>query len=290
MVKKNMSKENKQILFTPQQVLPLIEKNEVTLIDVRDHVFYDEQHIENAVNVPEIFYFLSTSSEEGLDTLRATFESHFSKAGVTHGKRLIFYEDSLTKRYCGSCRGFWLSQYLGHPDAGILMGGLDAWIKEGFPVSRTVPEITPTVFESSVQPLLMATKEDVLKALDEPNTILLDDRDKEEWVAESSSPYGKNFVPRKGRIPGAVWIEWCNFMDTKDNYPSFKSKNEISALCASEGIQLNSNIIIYCFKGSRASNTFVALTLAGFKNVRVYFASWNEWARDPNLPVDDTPV
>jgi hypothetical protein len=27
----------------------------------------------------------------------------------------------------------------------------------------------------------------------------------DEWIAESSSPYGKDYAPRKGRIPGAKW-------------------------------------------------------------------------------------
>ncbi len=31
----------------------------------------------------------------------------------------------------------------------------------------------------------------------------LDVRDVDEWIADSSSPYGKDFCPRKGRIPGA---------------------------------------------------------------------------------------
>jgi len=35
-----------------------------------------------------------------------------------------------------------------------------------------------------------------------------DGRDVDAWIGESSSPYGKDFCPRKGRmIPGSVWIE-----------------------------------------------------------------------------------
>lgn len=36
----------------------------------------------------------------------------------------------------------------------------------------------------------MATKDDVLKALHDQNTVLLDVRDKDEWIGTSSSPYG----------------------------------------------------------------------------------------------------
>ena len=46
-------------------------------------------------------------------------------------------------------------------------------------------------------------------------------------------------------------------------------------------------MILYCFKGARTSNTFVALKQAGIKDVRNYFGSWNEWSRDPELPIDE---
>lgn len=68
--------------------------------------------------------------------------------------------------------------------------------------------------------------------------------------------------------------------------PAFRPPEEIRALCASQGILPESNVIIYCFKGSRAAHTYVALSLAGFEKLRVYFASWNEWSRDPNLPIE----
>ena len=45
-------------------------------------------------------------------------------------------------------------------------------------------------------------------AVADPNIVKLDTRDVDEWIADSSSPYGKDFCPRKGRIPGAVWLEW----------------------------------------------------------------------------------
>ena len=47
------------------------------------------------------------------------------------------------------------------------------------------------------------------------------------------------------------------------------------------------DMIIYCFKGARAANTYIALKLAGFKHVRNYYGSWNEWSRHHELPIDD---
>ena len=61
---------------------------------------------------------------------------------------------------------------------------------------------------------------------------------------------------------------------------------EILAEAASVGITPETPIYLYCFKGARASNTFVALKDAGFQDVRMYFGSWNEWSRDPSLPIE----
>src|SRR5665647_2025860 len=104
---------------------------------------------------------------------------------------------------------------------------------------------------------------------------------------QKSSPYGKDFCPRKGRIPGAVWLEWYRMMKPTAEGPRFKSKEEILAECATVGISQNTPVYLYCFKGARASNTFLALKNAGVKDVRMYFGSWNEWSRDPSLPIEE---
>ena len=46
-------------------------------------------------------------------------------------------------------------------------------------------------------------------------------------------------------------------------------------------------VVLYCFKGARASNTLVALKEAGIEDVTLYFGSWNEWSRDPSLPIEE---
>jgi thiosulfate/3-mercaptopyruvate sulfurtransferase len=66
----------------------------------------------------------------------------------------------------------------------------------------------------------------------------------------------------------------------------FKSADEILAECATVGITKDTPVYLYCFKGARASNTFVALKEAGIKDVRIYFGSWNEWSRDSALPIE----
>ncbi len=60
-----------------------------------------------------------------------------------------------------------------------------------------------------------------------------------------------------------------------------------TAECKTVGIDKNTPIYLYCFKGARASNTLVALNSAGINNVKMYFGSWNEWSQDSSLPIEE---
>lgn len=275
------------VLFTPEQVQQMISTGDAVLIDVRDRKDFEDGHLPGAVNMPDIFTYLAETTEDGLKTLQEKFADLFSDYGLDGQKTAIIYEDALHTRYGGSCRGYWILQYLGYPKAGILDGGLMAWKQAGGTLTTENTAPAKTVFPIRIQPDLMATYQDVLNALTDPAVRLLDNRDKAEWLGESSSPYGVDFAPRKGRIPGAVWIEWYEFMKVADGQTAFKSREESLALAASRGLTPEDEIIIYCFKGARAANTYVALSQAGFKKLRIYMGSWNEWSRNMALPIEE---
>ena len=134
---------------------------------------------------------------------------------------------------------------------------------------------------------MWSDKDDVQVAIKEKNAILLDVRDTDEWEGRSSSPYGVDFAPRKGRLPGAIHIHWHDFMKTaEDGMTYFREPAEVREMCAAKGLMPDNKVIVYCFKGARASNTYIALKEAGFSNVSNYFGSWNEWSRDPQLEID----
>lgn len=276
------------VLISPTELAALMAAEPAVVIDTRSPDAYAAGHIPGAVNLHEIFTYLATSTPEGFAELKAKFADAFGKAGLSGSETAVIYEESMNSGFGQSCRGYFLLTFLGYPKVKVLHGGFAAWTAAGLPVSTEAPAPSAAAFpvdEAAGEVIIDVGA--MLEAVADPAIAKLDVRDVDEWIGESSSPYGKDFCPRKGRIPGAKWIEWYRMMKPTAEGPRFKSSAEIMAECASVGITADTPVYLYCFKGARASNTFLALKEAGVKDVKMYFGSWNEWSRDPSLPIEE---
>ena len=282
------------ILISPVELGEAIDSGEpLVIIDTRDEATYASGHIPGAVNLRDIFTYLATSTPEGMEAMQEKFVSEFGRIGLSGKQTAVLYEDTMSSGFGQSCRGYFLLTHLGYPKIKVLHGGLGAWAKAGLPLSTEAVAPTRANFPVNIAlGAVMIDKDEVLASLDKPDVIKLDVRDIDEWIGESSSPYGKDFCPRKGRLPNAKWIEWYRMMKPTAAGPMFKSPEEIRAECRTVGISPDSTIYLYCFKGARASNTYLALKEAGYDKVKMYFGSWNEWSRDPALPIEEglTPM
>jgi thiosulfate/3-mercaptopyruvate sulfurtransferase len=277
-----------EYLITPQELFELQNTNDIIIIDTRDTPLFEKGHIPNAININEIFTYISLRENGGYEAMQDYFVSLFGKMGLSKEKPVVVYEDAMDNGYGRSCRGWVLLKYLGHSDVKVLHGGYRSWVKSGFPISTETKIYSPTDYQAELDQNIMVNTEQVMEAIEEPSIILLDNRDYAEWIGANSSPYGYNYAPRKGRIPNSVWVEWYKFMTFKEGISLFKDPKEILKICEDIGITPEKTVYVYCFKGARASNTLMALKLAGFKDVRNYFASWNEWSRDEELPIEDS--
>lgn len=277
-----------EILISADELVPFMTSEPCVIIDTRSPDAYAAGHIPGAVNLHEIFTFLATSTPEGMEELKKKFADAFGGVGLSGAETAVIYEQSMNSGFGQSCRGYFLLEFLGYPKIKVLHGGYDAWVAKGLPTTTEVPTPTPASFKVKPEAgSILIDAATMQAALDNPGIAILDVRDVDEWIGESSSPYGKDFCPRMGRIPGAVWIEWYRMMKPTSEGPRFKSKNEILAECATVGITPSTTVYLYCFKGARASNTFLALKNAGVMDVRMYFGSWNEWSRDAKYPIEE---
>jgi thiosulfate/3-mercaptopyruvate sulfurtransferase len=273
-------------LITPADLATLAAASPMVILDTRSPEEYAAGHIPGAINMREIFTYLATSTPDGLASLQAQFATLLGVAGISGSEPIVIYEDAMNKGFGQSCRGYFLLSYLGCNQVSVLHGGYQAWLAAGLPTTTAIPTPVSTEFTVNLNPAIMTTTAEILAALDDPTIVILDVRDADEWLGESSSPYGVDFCPRKGRIPGAVWIEWYRLMVPDSEIALIRPPAEVLEICQAVGITPASKVIIYCFKGSRASNTLIALKEAGITQVSNYFASWNEWSRDESLPIE----
>lgn len=279
------------ILISPSELKAMQASEAVVVIDTRDAEAYAAGHIPGAVNLRDIFTFLATSTPEGLAEMTAKFASEFGRVGLTGTQTAVLYEDTMNSGFGQSCRGYFLLTYFGYEKVKVLHGGLGAWKAASLGLSTEVPTPVAGVFPLNIEAgKVMIGRDEMLSSLSDPDIIKLDVRDIDEWIGVSSSPYGKDYAPRKGRLPNAKWIEWYRFMKPTPAGPMLKSPDEVLAECRTAGITPDKTVYLYCFKGARASNTFLALKEAGFEKVKMYFGSWNEWSRDPSLPIESGPT
>ncbi|HRK79422.1 MAG TPA: sulfurtransferase [Thiobacillus sp.] len=275
------------VLIEPADLQAAMANEPMVIIDTRDPAAYARGHLPGAVNLREIFTHLATSDPQGLEVLKGKFAEMFGSAGLSGKETAVLYEDAMDSGFGQSCRGYFILNYLGYPKIKVLHGGYQAWQAAGLPTSTETVAPAPATFPLGASADVMVDADEVLAAMGAGGVTLLDVRDVDEWIGVSSSPYGRDFSPRKGRIPGARWIEWYRMMKPGAAGPVFKARDEVLAECLTAGITPETPVILYCFKGARASNTFLIFKEAGVKNVKIYFGSWNEWSQDPELPIEE---
>jgi thiosulfate/3-mercaptopyruvate sulfurtransferase len=282
----NYNQITREYLTDIYELADILNQENLVIIDTREPEDYLIEHIPGAINMYDIFTYLATKNNGGYEKLQSHFLKLFGATGINGSERVVIYEDAMDNGYGRSCRGYFLLRHLGHKNVSVLHGGFQAWVDKGLPKTKIIPSPEPKIFSPDIDHSIIINLEEMKQSLYNPDIIKLDVRDRAEWIGISSSPYGPDFAPRKGRLPGAVWLEWYNMMKSVNSIPWFKEPEELRKIFGRVGINEDSNVYIYCFKGARSSNVFICMKLAGIKNVKCYFGAWNEWSRDFSLPIE----
>jgi len=255
----------------------VIESNEDTLL-------YSAGHIPGSVHVD---WTSDLNDQLRRDYItRAGFEQLMSRIGATKDTTVVFYGD---KNNWWACYAFWVFQLFGHTNARVMDGGRVKWQKENRPLTRDVPNYTPTKYvaaERADKPH-RAFREEVLAHL-ESRGQLVDVRSPEEYAGTRMHmpDYPNEGALRGGHIPGAKSIPWAKAINPDDG--TFKTADELRKLyCEDNQLQPGQPTIAYCRIGERSSHSWFALRyLLGFKDVRNYDGSWTEWGNMVNVPIE----
>lgn len=246
-----------------------LEDPQTRIIDPRPRVRYLQGHVPRAVNLPlsEIYdkETLGLHPEERLAEV-------FGKVGVDVNSAVAFYDS-----YDGQSATMlaWLLEYLGHPRVMILSNYLEGWVQHGGEILYRPVPTEPQSFSQNLRHRGRALIEDVLQRGDSK---LLDLRSEDEFQGKISTE------SRSGHIPGAVNLPWTELIGKELEF--FKPQQEQRERASAAGVNPSDQLITYCSNGPRAAIGYVALQQLGFENVRVYDRSFHEWARKPELPLE----
>lgn len=236
---------------------------------------WERQHIPGSVHVDVLERISDNTGVPLMLPPPHQFSEAMSELGIGEGTRVVVYDRFVN---IWAARVWWMLRAFGFDDAAILDGGWQAWVADGRPVS-TGPEadIAPARFLVSVRPGIFVGKDDVLAALDRPETRIVDALERERYRGERAD-FG-----RAGHIPGARNVPFTELVDpgTHRYLPDDRLRAAFSDVLSGDPEQ----VINYCGGAIAAASDAFVLNLLGVENVAIYDGSMMEWAADPALPL-----
>lgn len=258
-----------------------INKGNLVIIDIRSTEEYQEGHIDGSINIPYIVPFSAwmTMRDELIMELpeKEDMFDFIGSAGINKGSQVVIVTSLPTPdnpyAIANANRAANTIIYAGVKKVSILDGGFDKWAEEGRVVSIEEPKVRPFNYKSKVKDEMFVSMEYVEEKLGE--VILLDARDYEVYAGEVIEP----FAPLAGHIPTAKSLPAPEIWNEDWSYKSVEELKEIAESVIGFGKQ-KEEIIIYCGVGGNASSwAFVLTEMLGYKDVKVYDGSAEEWAR-----------
>lgn len=258
-----------ELLVTVEGLKQLLEGDkgsELILLDCRDRSGFAAGHLPNSHWV-EVSRWKATALKANGAGLKdkAGWQRIGRGLGLTRNSHIVVYGGSLPS----AARIWWLLKYIGCNRVSLLDGGIKAWQQAGHPTTKTIAAAIPSQFKPVFQTQRLAGIEEVKRAAKGDDVIVFDTRSDGEFS--------------EGRVPRAVHIEWSRML-TKQG--TFKSRGELQKMFRASPLGPKKIAVTYCRSGGRASVEAFALELAGYKNVKNYFCSWQQYRKDETAEVE----
>ncbi|RAI04417.1 sulfurtransferase [Acuticoccus sediminis] len=200
-----------------------------------------------------------------------SFAAAMSALGVNDGDRVVLYS---TGNPWWATRAWWLLRLFGYNEAGVLDGGIRAWTAAGLPVeSGPAPEPAPGTFTARPPRPLIATKDDVLAAIERGETCTIN--------ALPAANFRGEVGP--GRIAGSVSVPGVGMTDPQTG--RFLPLDDIRRQLESVGA-FEKQVISYCGGGITATIIPFMMARLGGPEPLVYDHSLQEWASDKSMPME----
>ena len=247
----NINNFQLSVICDADTLLILIRKKMVRVVDVRKADDYQREHIPTAVSLPLAQLLAKNTPSEIVEVLE--------NLGISDKMPIIVYDDTFGAL---AARVAWTFQYVGHDNTALLEMTFSQWKNSGLEIEKKINTFPKTQHTLNVNHHIHADASYVEIAKEQPNKILIDSRERLNFLTE--------------HIPGAKNIPYT--MIGLANGSILRDPKEIKRLADNRGISADSEVITYCGSvGTLSGLTYYALKLAGIKNVKLYSKSFREW-------------
>ncbi len=243
------------------------------LLDVREPASFDTDHPAHATRVPiEVWEAAAKTGETSFENV-SYWEAAIVDLGVSDQALAVVYDDG---RMTEAARVWFILQYFGVP-AVILNGGWPAIRGRQDLLKTSTPAKAMGSFRArpAAGPVGLVDRT-ALKADLAADVRIFDARTQPEFAGEDLRRNA-----RGGHLPGARLIPHVDLLDGSRLRPA----PELLRLLSEAGFQPGDHIVTHCDGGGRAALAAAAAARAGFDNVRAYYLSFADWAKDESCPV-----
>jgi thiosulfate/3-mercaptopyruvate sulfurtransferase len=262
------------LVVPPAWLAEHLKDPELVLLHVGDPDAYKMKHIAGARHVK--LSDISTSKHgDGLmlelppaEDLRRRLEA----LGISNSSRVVVYfgEDwvSPATRVVLTLDAAGLGAH-----AGLLDGGMPAWIAAGHPVTDAAPpERKGKLAALKLRPIIVdATK--VMASLGKPGIAIVDARDKEFYDGTKVGD-SHGHAHKAGHIAGALSVPFTSVWDDRN---ALLPADELTARFAKAGVKPTDTVIGYCHIGQQATAMLFAARRLGHR-VMLYDGSFEDWS------------
>jgi thiosulfate/3-mercaptopyruvate sulfurtransferase len=250
---RNNTLSNSQDIITSADILrTLIRRNSVRVVDVRKEDEYRKEHIKTAISIPLATVLENDSSERIVQLLE--------QSGISDKTPVVVYDDTFGAL---AARVAWTFQYVGHSNTSLLELTFAKWKSYGFETEKKGNVFPPAKHSLKENKEIYATYDEVEKAKSEQNKILVDSRERLNFLSE--------------HIPGATNLPYT-MLGTADSI--LREPQEIKRFMENRGISTDDEVITYCGSvGTLSGLAYYALRMGGVKKIRLYSKSFKEWKK-----------
>lgn len=263
-------------LWDIPRLISHIDDPQLCVIDVREIPHYARGHIPGAVLLQPGQLMSMKPPAMGLLPDTVIMSHVLSVLGINEETTVVAYDD---EGGGWASRLLWNLEAYGHHRYALLDGGWPHWKAAKGEVS-VIP-----ASRSSVNRILVregsnvADRNYIISRLGNPDTCLLDCRTEPEFLGLDVR------AARGGHIPGAVNIDWVDFMD-QHQHLRLKGETELRKMLSDLKITPDKEVITYCQTNHRSALPWLTLKLLGFVRAKGYDGAWSDWGNARDTPIE----